>query len=256
MLNSPFGPEEVWEHLPYAVQRDIIDKKLRFFAIDASGVARETGMTGRINTIMQTCFFALSEVLPREEAIAQIKKAIENAFKRGKAIIEQNFNAVDQTLGRLFEVKVPAEPTSSRSDVSPTVPAEAPEFVRQVTAKMMSGHGDELPVSALPADGTYPSGPLNGETNISDLIASWEPDLCVQCGNCNFVCPHSVIRSKFYHKDYLPKRPKASKTHPSVPAVFRKHATPCKCIRKTARAATCVWRLAPSPILGSTGAGR
>ena len=216
LLNSPFGPEEVWDHLPCAVQRDIIDKKLRFFAIDASSVARETGMTGRINTIMQTCFFALAEVLPREEAIAQIKKAIEKTyFKRGKAVIEQNFKAVDQTLGRLFEVKVPAQPTSSRSDVSPTVPAEAPEFVRQVTAKMMSGHGDELPVSALPADGTYPSGTTKWEKrNISDLIASWEPDLCVQCGNCSFVCPHSVIRSKFYHKDYLSEAPEGFKNAP------------------------------------------
>ncbi len=213
LLNSPFGPEEVWDHLPNAVQRDIIGKKLRFYAIDATSVARETGMAGRINTIMQTCFFALSEVLPREAAIAQIKKAIEKTyFKRGKAVIQQNFNAVDQTLGRLFEVKVPAK-SSGRSDVSLTVPAEAPDFVRHVTAEMMRGHGDELPVSALPADGTYPSGTTKWEKrNISDLVASWEPDLCVQCGNCSFVCPHSVIRSKFYHKDYLSGAPAGFKS--------------------------------------------
>ncbi|MBK7938157.1 MAG: pyruvate:ferredoxin (flavodoxin) oxidoreductase [Lewinellaceae bacterium] len=215
LLNSPFGPEEVWDHLPYGVQRDLIDKKLRFFAIDASRVARETGMTGRINTIMQTCFFALAEVLPRDEAIAQIKKAIEKTyFKRGKAVIEQNFNAVDQTLGRLFEVKVPAQPTG-QSDAAPGLPAAAPDFVRQVTAIMMRGHGDELPVSALPVDGTYPSGTTQWEKrNISDRVASWDPDICVQCGNCSFVCPHGVIRSKFYHKDYLSEAPEGFKNAP------------------------------------------
>lgn len=215
LLNSPFGREEVWDHLPYPVQQKIIEKSLRFYVIDASSVARETGMAGRINTIMQTCFFALAEVLPREDAIKQIKKAIEKTyFKRGKAVIEQNFKAVDQTLDRLFAVKVPAQATG-HSDTTSGVPAAAPDFVRQVTAQMMSGHGDGLPVSALPADGTYPSGTTKWEKrNISDSIASWEPDLCIQCGNCSFVCPHSVIRAKFYHKDYLSEAPTGFKNAP------------------------------------------
>ncbi|HRI60092.1 MAG TPA: pyruvate:ferredoxin (flavodoxin) oxidoreductase, partial [Saprospiraceae bacterium] len=215
LLNSPYAADEVWEHLPYTVQREIIEKNLRFYVIDASSVARETGMGSRINTIMQTCFFALAEVLPRESAIAQIKKAIEKTYsKRGKAVIQQNFNAVDQTLGRLFEVKVPAQP-AGRSDTSSYVPAEAPDFVRRVTAEMMRGHGDELPVSALPVDGTYPSGTTKWEKrNISDQIASWEPDLCIQCGNCSFVCPHSVIRAKFYHKNYLSEAPGGFKSAP------------------------------------------
>lgn len=215
LLNSPFGPDEVWEHLPYAVQQAIIEKNLRFFVIDASSVARETGMAGRINTIMQTCFFALAEVLPRDEAIKQIKKAIEKTyFKRGKAVIEQNFKAVDQTLDRLFEVKVPLQPGANRPDV-PGIPAIAPDFVRQVTAKMMCGHGDELPVSMLPADGTYPSGTTKWEKrNISDHVASWDPGVCIQCGNCSFVCPHSVIRSKFYHENYLSEAPDGFKSAP------------------------------------------
>ena len=215
LLNSPFSREEVWDQLPLAVQKDIIEKQLRFFVIDASSVARETGMGSRINTIMQTCFFALAEVLPREAAIKQIKKAIEKTyFKRGKSVIEQNFKAVDQTLDRLFEVKVP-EKATSRSDVALHVPVEAPDFVQQVTAKMMQGHGDELPVSAMPIDGTYPSGTTKWEKrNISDLVATWEPDLCIQCGNCSFVCPHSVIRSKFYHKNYLAEAPGGFKSAP------------------------------------------
>ncbi len=215
LLNSPHSADAVWAYLPVAVQRSIIEKNIKFYVIDATEVARNTGMTGRINTIMQACFFALSGVLPPDRAIAQIKKAIEKTyFKKGRAIIEQNFKAVDQTLENLFQVKVPATATAmDRPRLR--IPDEAPAFVRNVTQMMLSGHGDDIPVSAMPADGTYPSGTTKWEKrNISDLIAVWEPDLCIQCGNCSFVCPHSVIRSKFFHTDHLDKAPDGFKSAP------------------------------------------
>ena len=215
LLNSPFGPEEVWDQLPRPVQQAIIEKKLKFYVIDATSVARDTGMSGRINTIMQTCFFALSGVLPREEAIAQIKKAIEKTYyKKGKAVIRQNFEAVDATLDHLYEVKVPPQITSDQ-DYPPVVPAEAPEFVREVTAMMMAGKGDDLPVSFMPVDGTFPSGTTKWEKrNIADLVPVWEPDICIQCGNCSFVCPHSVIRAKYYHENYLDGAPENFQSAP------------------------------------------
>ncbi len=199
LLNSPHGPGEVWDHLPRKVQQDIIRKRLRFFVIDGYAVAHETGMGGRINTIMQTCFFAISGVLPREEAIAAIKHAIEKTYgKRGEAVVQKNFAAVDGTLSRLAEVKVPAEATSG-FDVPPAVAAHAPEFVQQVTARMLVGRGDDLPVSLLPPDGTYPTGTTQWEKrNIALEIPVWDPDLCIQCGKCVLVCPHAVIRSKLY----------------------------------------------------------
>ena len=208
LLNSPYSPEEVWDQLPLPMQEALIDKELKFYVIDASKVARDTGMGSRINTIMQTCFFALSGVLPRDEAIAQIKKAIEKTyFKKGKAVIEQNFKAVDHALDHLHEVSIPGKP-SSTIGIAEVVPARAPEFVREVTARMMKGEGDQLPVSMIPADGTYPSGTTKWEKrNIADVVPVWEPDLCIQCGNCSFVCPHSVIRAKFYHKDLLAEAP-------------------------------------------------
>ncbi|HEX5624382.1 MAG TPA: pyruvate:ferredoxin (flavodoxin) oxidoreductase, partial [Saprospiraceae bacterium] len=208
LLNSPYDAKNVWDHLPTKVQQQILDKKIKLHVINATEVARNTGMTGRINTIMQTCFFALSGVLPAEQAIAQIKKAIEKTyFKKGRSVIEQNFKAVDQTLENLFEVLVP-EKAGTKEEVHVTIPEEAPEFVRKVTQMMMNGRGDEIPVSAIPADGTWPSGTTKWEKrNISDRIAVWEPELCIQCGNCSFVCPHSVIRSSFYHKDLLDKAP-------------------------------------------------
>ena len=208
LLNSPYSPEEVWDQLPLPMQEALIDKELKFYVIDASKVARDTGMGSRINTIMQTCFFALSGVLPRDEAIAQIKKAIEKTyFKKGKAVIEQNFKAVDHALDHLHEVSIPGK-ASSTIGIAEVVPARAPEFVREVTARMMKGEGDQLPVSMIPADGTYPSGTTKWEKrNIADVVPVWEPDLCIQCGNCSFVCPHSVIRAKFYHKDLLAEAP-------------------------------------------------
>ncbi len=208
LINSPWPADTVWDHLPLAVQRTILDKKLKVHVIDATAVARDTGMTGRINTIMQTCFFALSGVLPQKEAIAEIKKYIEKTyFKKGRKVIEQNFKAVDQTLENLFEVKIPGKVTAVNTNGKTTL-AGAPEFVRDVTFRMMQGLGDAIPVSAMPVDGTYPSGTTKWEKrNISDLVAVWNPDTCIQCGNCSFVCPHSVIRAKFYHKDLLADAP-------------------------------------------------
>ncbi len=215
LLNSPYGVEEVWSKLTGQVQQMIIDKKIKFYVIDATTVARDTGMSGRINTIMQTCYFALSGVLPREDAIKQIKKAIEKTyFKKGQKVIDQNFKAVDATLANLFEVIYPKNATAKKSDLQ-IVSDKAPEFVKEVTAVMMAGHGDELPVSKMIIDGTFPSGTTQWEKrNVSDLVPLWEPDVCIQCGNCAYVCPHSVIRAKFYHKDHLKNAPDDFKMAP------------------------------------------
>lgn len=212
LLNSPYNKDEVWSKLTGQVQKSIISKKIKFYVIDATTVARETGMNGRINTIMQTCYFALSGVLPREEAIKQIKKAIEKTYyKKGPKVIEQNFLAVDATLANMHEVHYPSNITAADHTLL-TVSDKAPDFVKNVTAVMMADHGDQLPVSMLPVDGTYPSGTTQWEKrNVSDRVAVWEPDLCIQCGNCAYVCPHSVIRAKFYHKDNLKKAPEGFK---------------------------------------------
>jgi len=208
LLNSIYGPEEVWDHLPQEVQRDIIEKKLRFYVINAYDVAEKTGMGGRINTIMQTCFFAISGILPREEAIAQIKKAIQKTYgKRGEAVVQKNYAAVDQSLANLHEVKVPDKVTSKLTR-RPPVPAEAPDFVRNVLGPMIAANGDSVPVSALPVDGAFPSGTTKWEKrNIALEIPVWEPNLCIQCGKCVFVCPHAVIRHKVYDKKFLEQAP-------------------------------------------------
>ena len=208
LLNSPCPAEEVWDSLPGPVQEQILAKHVTVYAIDATAVAREAGLPGRINTVLQTCFFAISGVLPRDEAIAAIKTAIAKTYgRRGAEVVARNNAAVDQALAALHQVPVPAGAAAGR-DLPLLVPADAPEFVRRVTAEMMAGRGDELPVSALPVDGTYPSGTTQYEKrNISDLVAEWDPDLCIQCGNCSFVCPHSVIRSKFYDPDALQGAP-------------------------------------------------
>lgn len=215
LLNSPFTKDEVWDKMPGNVQRDIIGKKLRFYVIDATAVAKATGMGTRINTIMQTCFFALSGVLPREEAIKEIKKAIEKTyFKKGKSVIEQNFKAVDATLAELYEVKVP-EKTSKQIVPLQVVSDKAPDFVKNVTALMMEGHGDDLPVSMMPVDGTYPSGTTQWEKrNIADSVPIWDEQTCIQCGNCAYVCPHSVIRAKFFNEKFLEKAPEGFKSAP------------------------------------------
>ena len=219
LLDSPFGPDEVWDELPQPVQQTIIDRKIQFYVIDATSVAREAGMGKRINTVMQACFFALSGVLPRDEAIEQIKKAIEKTYhSKGQAVVDKNFAAVDAALDHLYQVNVPAKATSERS-LDDVVPANAPRFVREVTAQMMRGHGDDLPVSALPVDGTYPSATTMFEKgNVSDRVPQWEPDLCIQCGNCAFVCPHSVIRAKFFNESSLEEAPEG---FPSAPITAR-----------------------------------
>ncbi len=208
LLNSPYGPDEVWDHLPKTIQKEIIDKKLRFFVVDGYRVARETGMGMRINTILQTCFFAISGVLPRDEAIDKIKQAIRKTYgKKGEDVVRKNFAAVDAALEHLHEVKVPDKVTAT-FDLRPPVPPTAPEFVQKVTAKMIAREGDSLPVSALPADGTYPSGTTRYEKrNIALEIPVWEPDLCIQCGKCVMICPHSVIRAKVYDPVLLEDAP-------------------------------------------------
>ena len=216
LLNSPFGPDEVWDRLPRATQQRLIEKKMRFFVIDGYKVAREAEMGGRVNTVMQTCFFALSGVLPRNEAIAAIKHAIEKTYgKRGEAIVRKNFAAVDQSLDHLHEVRVPDAVTSS-FDIQFPVPGRAPEFVRKVTALMLAGEGDSLPVSALPPDGTFPSGTAQWEKrNIAAEIPVWDEDLCIQCGKCVLVCPHSVIRAKLYDPALLARAPARFKSSPA-----------------------------------------
>ena len=213
LLNSPYGPDEVWDRLPRSLQQEIIDKDIRFYVIDASKVALDTGMGNRTNTIMQTCFFAISGVLPREEAIAKIKESIKKTYgKKGEDVVKKNYIAVDQTLARLYKIDVPKE-AKGTIDLPPTVSSKAPEFVQQVTAMMMAGKGDQLPVSMLPIDGTYPSGTTQWEKrNISAFVPIWEPDICIQCGNCSFVCPHGVIRSKFYPETRLRNAPEAFKS--------------------------------------------
>jgi pyruvate-ferredoxin/flavodoxin oxidoreductase len=215
LLNSPFGPAEVWEHLPRDVQEQIIAKKLRFYVIDGYRVAKENGMGGRINTVMQTCFFALSGALPPEEAIAAIKHAIAKTYgKRGEAIVQKNYAAVDQALAHLHEVAL--------GDVAPAVVlaapalASAPEFVARVLAPMMVGEGDSLPVSALPVDGTYPTGTSKWEKrNLAHEIPVWEQDICIQCGKCVLVCPHAVIRAKVCAPELLAEAPAALKSAPA-----------------------------------------
>jgi pyruvate-ferredoxin/flavodoxin oxidoreductase len=213
LLNSPFGPDDVWDHLPLSVQADIINKRLRFFVIDGNRVAHETGMGGRVNTIMQTCFFALSGVLPRDQAIGAIKRTIEKTYgKRGEAVVRKNFAAVDQALAHLSEVSVPAEATSEIT-LRPAVAPEAPRFVQDVTATMLAGHGDDLPTSALPPDGTYPSGTTRWEKrNIALEIPVWDPAICIQCDKCILVCPHAVIRAKVYPQDALAAAPASFKS--------------------------------------------
>jgi pyruvate-ferredoxin/flavodoxin oxidoreductase len=210
LLNSPYGPDEVWDQLPREVQAAIIEKHLRFYVIDAYDVASRTGMGGRINTVMQTCFFAISGVLPRDQVISAIKDAIRKTYgKRGEAVVQRNFQAVDQTLAHLHEVKVPGQVTSHLTR-RPAMPVDAPEFVRNVLGVMAAGDGDELPVSALPVDGTYPLATTRWEKrNIALEIPVWEPDICIQCGKCVFVCPHAVIRARVYEPAQLEKAPAA-----------------------------------------------
>ncbi|HVB39201.1 MAG TPA: 2-oxoacid:acceptor oxidoreductase family protein, partial [Vicinamibacterales bacterium] len=211
----PYGPDAVWDELPRPVQQQIIDKRLRFFVIDATQVAQEVGLANRTNTVLQTCFFAISGVLPRAEAIDRIKQSIRKTYgAKGDRVVQQNFEAVDRTLSRLHEVAVPARATST-VERPPVVPASAPEFVRTVTARMFEGQGDTIPVSLMPIDGTFPSGTAAWEKrNIADEVPVWQPDLCIQCGQCGFVCPHSVIRARYYDGERLHGAPETFKSAP------------------------------------------
>ncbi len=213
LLNSPYGPEKVWDTLPREVQKQIIDKKLKFYVIDAIKVARETGMGERINSVMQTCFFAISKILPREEAIAQIKNAIKKTYgKKGDVVVQKNFAAVDQTLANLSEVKVPGAVTSQITK-PPVVSDKAPEFVKKVSSTIYAQMGDSLPVSAMPVDGTFPTATSQWEKrNIALEIPVWDDAVCIQCAKCAMVCPHAAIRMKVYDSKCLAGAPATFKS--------------------------------------------
>ena len=222
LLNSTAEKDQVWDTLPVEVQRDIIDKKLKFYAINAYRVAKETGMGARINTIMQTCFFAISGVLPREQAIEKIKEAIQATYGgKGEEVVAKNFAAVDATLANLNEIKVPDKATSTK-ERPPAVPEHAPEFVKNVTARIIANEGDQLPVSAMPVDGTFPTDTCRWEKrNIALEIPVWDPDTCAQCGKCAIVCPHAAIRMKAYPESCLKGAPKTFKSTPAKGTEFK-----------------------------------
>jgi len=213
LLNTPYGKEEVWNSLPREAQKDIIEKGLKFYVIDGYKVAQETGMGVMINTIMQTCFFAISGVIPRDEAIEKIKGAIKKTYgRKGEKIVAKNYAAVDHSLANLFEVKYPGEVTSTFNR-PPSVPAHAPDFVQRVTAEIIAQRGDNLPVSSIPADGTWPTGTTQYEKrNIALSIPVWDPAVCLQCGVCSLVCPHAAIRIKHYDASCLKGAPATFKS--------------------------------------------
>ena len=213
LLNSPYGPDEVWNKIPRKIQEEIIEKKIRFYVIDAYSVAKETGMGGRINTIMQTCFFAISGVLPRDEAIGKIKDAIQKTYgAKGEEIVQRNNNAVDRALDHLHEVKVPAT-ADSAIEMKPAVSPQAPEFVRDVLGKIIAGKGDEVKVSELAADGTFPTGTARWEKrNIALEIPVWDENVCIQCGKCAMVCPHASIRINIVDPEALENAPETLKS--------------------------------------------
>ena len=219
LLNSIYGPDKLWDNLPREVQEVILEKELDFYIIDAYDVAEKTGMGQRINTIMQTGFFAISGVLPRDQAIEEIKKAIKKSYgKRGEAVVQKNYAAVDQSLEHIHQVALPEKVTSKKTR-RPPVTEDAPEFVREVLGTIIAGEGDTLPVSKLPEDGTYPTATTQYEKrNIALEIPVWEPDLCIQCGKCSMVCPHAVIRQKVYDPEHLKGAPETFK---STEAKFR-----------------------------------
>ncbi|MBK6828435.1 MAG: pyruvate:ferredoxin (flavodoxin) oxidoreductase [Chitinophagaceae bacterium] len=208
LLNTPYATDEVWQQLPRKIQEEIIEKDLKFYVINASKVAKETGMGSRINAILQTCFFAISYVMPKEEAIDYIKSAIRKTYgRKGEEVVQKNFRAVDQTLENLFRINYHDYKTGDREIEAP-ISGDAPDFVQNVLAKIIAGDGDLLPVSAFPVDGTYPNGTTRWEKrNIADQVPVWDPQLCSQCGKCYFVCPHAAIRVKVYDREHLNQAP-------------------------------------------------
>ena len=217
LLNSPEPAETVWASLPAKMQQQMIDKKIRLYVIDGYAVAEKSGMGKRINTIMQTCFFAISGVLPQDQAITAIKHAVEETYgKKGRHIVELNFKAIDETLASLQAIPIPAQ-VSSQFDIKPVITDSAPDFVKRVTGEIIAGRGDALPVSAMPVDGTFPTGTAAYEKrNLALQIPVWETDLCTQCGKCAMVCPHAAIRSKIYSTDILANVPETFKHAPML----------------------------------------
>jgi len=215
LLNSPYAADQVWDQLPLEVQQQLIDKKLKFFVIDAHRIAKDVGLGARINTIMQPCFFQLSGVLPVEEVIPRIKAGIEQAYgKRGRSVVERNFTAVDQALSELCEVTVPTEANGTLHRMPP-LPADAPDFVKKVTGPLMRGEGDLLPVSAMSADGTWPTATAKWEKRaIAQDLPIWDPNLCTDCGKCAITCPHTAIRIKIFPQEQMEGAPEGFQAKP------------------------------------------
>ena len=213
LLTSSHGPEEVWDTLPQEVQKQIIDKKLKFYVIDAIDIAQELGLGARINVIMQTAFFKISNIIPLETAVKAIKDAIQKTYgKKGQKVVDMNNAAVDAALDKIYEVKIPGK-AASKIKMRQMVPDDAPQFVKEVTAELMAFHGDKLPVSKMPDDGKFPSGTTKYEKrNIAVNIPVWEPEVCIQCGTCSFVCPHGTIRIKAYDSKYFKDAPNTFKS--------------------------------------------
>lgn len=215
LINSPFDATEVWQHLPAPMQRKIIDLNVDVWAINANEVARTAGLGGRTNTVLQTCYFYISGVLPSDVAIERIKTSITKTYaKKSMEIVRKNHVAVDASVEHLHHLEIPDQVTSDHGYLAP-VPDSAPDFVREVTAAMLVDKGDSLPVSRLPIDGSYPSGTTRYEKrNVSDIIAVWDPQTCIQCGNCSFVCPHAVLRAKHYASENLAGAPESFESMP------------------------------------------
>lgn len=222
LLNSPYGPDYVWDYLPKTIQTQIVEKKLRFYVVDGYKVADESGMGQRVNTILQVCFFAVSQILPEAEAISKIKSAVKKTYSKwGDRVVQNNFKAIDNALDHLHEVNVP-ETAEGEFDLRPPVPEIAPQYVRDLIGPIIAGKGDALPVSAMPIDGTFPAGTTKWEKrNLALEIPVWESDICIQCGKCVFVCPHAVIREKIYDSALLENSPQTFESAPARWKEFR-----------------------------------